>query len=97
MDEVIYEEFKGTGNRELQLERKSVEERIYPAINIRGSGTSREDTMFDEQSLQRLWIVRRLLTEMEDEQSIEFLLDMLRQTKTNDEFFDNMRGGGKSS
>src|SRR5690554_1320915 len=73
------------------------EKRIYPAINIRRSGTRREDMMFDEQSLQRLWILRRLLTEMEDQQSIEFLLDKLRQTKTNDEFFDNMRGGGKSS
>ena len=97
MDEVIYEEFKGTGNQELHLDRKIAEKRIYPAINIRRSGTRREDMMFDEQSLQRLWILRRLLTEMEDQQSIEFLLDKLRQTKTNDEFFDNMRGGGKSS
>src|SRR5690554_3662960 len=97
MDEVIYEEFKGTGNLELHLDRKIAEKRIYPAINIRRSGTRREDMMFDEQSLQRLWILRRLLTEMEDQQSIEFLLDKLRQTKTNDEFFDNMRGGGKSS
>ena len=93
MDEVIYEEFKGTGNQELHLDRKVAEKRIYPAINIRRSGTRREDMMFDESSLQRLWILRRLLTEMEDVASIEFLLDKLRQTKTNDEFFDNMRGG----
>jgi len=93
MDEVIYEEFKGTGNQELHLDRKVAEKRIYPAINIRRSGTRREDMMFDEQSLQRLWILRRLLTEMEDQQSIEFLLDKLRQTKTNDEFFDTMRRG----
>ncbi|MAD46353.1 MAG: transcription termination factor Rho [Oceanospirillaceae bacterium] len=93
MDEVIYEEFKGTGNQELHLDRKVAEKRIYPAINIRRSGTRREDMMFDESSLQRLWILRRLLTEMEDVASIEFLLDKLRQTKTNDEFFDSMRGG----
>jgi transcription termination factor Rho len=93
MDEVIYEEFKGTGNQELHLDRKVAEKRIYPAINIRRSGTRREDMMFDEMSLQRLWILRRLLTEMEDVQAIEFLLDKLRQTKTNDDFFDSMRGG----
>ena len=93
MDEVIFEEFKGTGNQELHLDRKIAEKRIYPAINIRRSGTRREDMMFDETSLQRLWILRRLLTEMEDVPSIEFLLDKLRQTKTNDEFFDSMRGG----
>ena len=93
MDEVIYEEFKGTGNQELHLDRKVAEKRIYPAINIRRSGTRREDMMIDESSLQRLWILRRLLTEMEDVASIEFLLDKLRQTKTNDEFFDSMRGG----
>jgi len=93
MDEVIYEEFKGTGNQELHLDRKVAEKRIYPAINVRRSGTRREDMMFDEMSLQRLWILRRLLTEMEDVQAIEFLLDKLRQTKTNDDFFDSMRGG----
>ncbi|MFK4752396.1 MULTISPECIES: transcription termination factor Rho [Oceanospirillaceae] len=93
MDEVIYEEFKGTGNQELHLDRKIAEKRIYPAINIRRSGTRREDIMFDESSLQRLWILRKLLTEMEDVQSIEFLLGKLSQTKTNDEFFDSMRGG----
>ena len=93
MDEVIYEEFKGTGNQELHLDRKIAEKRIYPAINIRRSGTRREDMMYDEQALQRLWILRRLLSEMEDVQAIEFLLDKLRQTKTNDDFFDSMRGG----
>ncbi len=93
MDEVIYEEFKGTGNQELHLDRKIAEKRIYPAINIRRSGTRREDILFDEASLQRLWILRRLLAEMEDVPGIEFLLDKLRQTKTNDDFFDAMRGG----
>ncbi|GGY53476.1 transcription termination factor Rho [Bacterioplanes sanyensis] len=92
MDEVIYEEFKGTGNQELHLDRKIAEKRIYPAINIRRSGTRREDMMFPEGELQRLWILRKLLSEMEDVQSIEFILDKLRQTKTNDEFFDSMRG-----
>lgn len=95
MDEVIYEEFKGTGNQELHLDRKIAEKRTYPAINIRRSGTRREDMMFDEASLQRLWILRKLLTEMEDQASIEFLLGKLSKTKTNDEFFDAMRGGGK--
>lgn len=92
MDEVIYEEFKGTGNQELHLDRKISEKRIYPAINIRRSGTRREDMMMDEPTLQRLWILRKLLAEMEDQQAIEFLLDKLRQTKTNNEFFDSMRG-----
>ncbi|WP_221793004.1 transcription termination factor Rho [Oceanobacter mangrovi] len=93
MDEVIYEEFKGTGNQELHLDRKIAEKRIYPAINIRRSGTRREDMMFPEADLQRLWILRKLLSEMEDIQAIEFLLGKLSQTKTNDEFFDSMRGG----
>jgi len=93
MDEVIFEEFKGTGNQELHLDRKIAEKRIYPAINIRRSGTRREDMMFNEADLQRLWILRKLMSEMEDVQAIEFMLDKLRQTKTNDEFFDSMRGG----
>lgn len=93
MDEVIYEEFKGTGNQELHLDRKIAEKRIYPAINIRRSGTRREDMMFPEGELQRLWILRKLMSEMEDVQAIEFMLDKLRQSKTNDDFFDSMRGG----
>ena len=93
MDEVIFEEFKGTGNQELHLDRKIAEKRIYPAINIRRSGTRREDMMINEADLQRLWILRKLMSEMEDVQAIEFMLDKLRQTKTNDEFFDSMRGG----
>ena len=93
MDEVIYEEFKGTGNQELHLDRKIAEKRIYPAINVRRSGTRREDMLMSEPDLQRLWILRKLLAEMEDVQSIEFLLDKLRQTDSNNEFFDSMRGG----
>ena len=84
MDEVIFEEFKGTGNQELHLDRKIAEKRVYPAINIRRSGTRREDMLFNEADLQRLWILRRLLAEMEDLQGIEFLLDKLRKTKTNE-------------
>jgi transcription termination factor Rho len=93
MDEVIYEEFKGTGNQELHLDRKVAEKRIYPAINVRRSGTRREDLLMSESDLQRLWILRRLLAEMEDVPAIEFLLDKLRQSETNNEFFDSMRGG----
>ena len=93
MDEVIYEEFKGTGNQELHLDRKVAEKRVYPAINVRRSGTRREDLLMSESDLQRLWILRRLLAEMEDVPAIEFLLDKLRQSETNNEFFDSMRGG----
>jgi transcription termination factor Rho len=93
MDEVIYEEFKGTGNQELHLDRKVAEKRVYPAINIRRSGTRREDLLMPEADLQRLWILRRLLAEMEDIPAIEFLLDKLRQSESNNEFFDSMRGG----
>ena len=96
MDEVIYEEFKGTGNQELHLDRKVAEKRIYPAINVRRSGTRREDLLMSESDLQRLWILRRLLAEMEDVPAIEFLLDKLRQSETNNEFFDSMRGGKTS-
>jgi len=92
MDEVIYEEFKGTGNQELHLDRKAAEKRIYPAINIRKSGTRREDQMMGEAELQRLWILRKIIAEMEDLQAIEFMIDRLKGTKTNEEFFLTMKG-----
>lgn len=92
MDEVIYEEFKGTGNMEIHLDRKIAEKRTFPAINIRRSGTRREDRLIEASSLQRLYILRKLLSDMEDVQATEFLIDKLKQTKTNNEFFDNMRG-----
>lgn len=92
MDEVIYEEFKGTGNQELHLDRKAAEKRIYPAMNIRKSGTRREDQMMPEAELQRLWILRKIIAEMEDLQAIEFMIDRLRGTKTNEEFFLTMKG-----
>ena len=91
MDEVIYEEFKGTGNNELHLDRKIAEKRVYPAINIRRSGTRREELLTGEDELQRMWILRKLLHGMEDTPAIEFLIDKLKDTKTNGEFFDSMK------
>ena len=92
MDEVIYEEFKGTGNMEVHLDRKIAEKRVYPAINIRRSGTRREDLLMSEAEIQRVWILRKLLHSMDDDTaSLEFLLDKLRDTKTNDEFFQSMK------
>ena len=92
MDEVIYEEFKGTGNQELHLDRKAAEKRIYPAMNIRKSGTRREDLLIPEDELQRLWILRKILADQEDLQAIQFLNDRLKGTLTNDEFFLTMKG-----
>jgi transcription termination factor Rho len=91
MDEVIYEEFKGTGNMELHLDRKMAEKRVYPAINVRRSGTRREDLLTSEEELQRMWILRKLLTSMEDVPATEFILDKLKDTKTNEEFFLAMK------
>ncbi|MDG2276331.1 MAG: transcription termination factor Rho [Pseudomonadales bacterium] len=91
MDEVIYEEFKGTGNQELHLERKIAEKRVYPAINIRRSATRREELLMAEDELQRVWILRKLLHDMDDIAAIEFILDKLKETKTNAEFFSSMR------
>jgi len=91
MDEVIFEEFKGTGNMEVHLDRKVAEKRIYPAINIRRSGTRREDLLATEEELQRMWILRKLLNPMEDVAATEFLVDRLKSTKTNMEFFEAMK------
>jgi len=91
MDEVIYEEFKGTGNLELHLDRKIAEKRIYPAINIRRSGTRREELLMGETELSRVWILRKLLNDMEDVNATEFLADKLKGFKTNDEFFLSMK------
>lgn len=91
MDEVIYEEFKGTGNMELHLDRKIAEKRVYPAINVRRSGTRREEKLTTEEELQRMWILRKLLTSMDDVAATEFILDRLKDTKTNEEFFDSMK------
>ncbi len=91
MDDVIFEEFKGTGNMELHLERKIAEKRVYPAININRSGTRREEYLVPPDELQKAWILRKILQPMDEIAAIEFLLDKLRQTKTNAEFFESMK------
>ena len=91
MDDVIYEEFKGTGNSEIHMERKIAERRIFPAINIDRSGTRREDLLVKAADLQKVWILRKLLAPMEEVAAIEFILDRLKATKINAEFFDAMR------
>ncbi len=94
MDEVIYEEFKGTGNMEVHLERRLAEKRVYPAININRSGTRKEELLIKPDLLQKIWILRKLLHDMDEIQAMEFLLDKVRQTKNNAEFFDMMKRGG---
>ena len=91
MDEVIYEEFKSTGNMELHLDRKISEKRVYPAINIRRSGTRREDLLIEESELQRIWILRKLLHDMEDLTAAEFMVEKLKGFKDNHEFFGAMK------
>ena len=91
MDEVIFEEFKGTGNSEVHLDRKIAERRVFPAINIRKSSTRREELLTRDDELQRMWILRKLLDPMEDGQATEFLLDKLKGAKTNEEFFMSMK------
>ena len=93
MDEVIYEEFKGTGNMEVHLDRRITEKRVYPAININRSGTRREELLIDPDLLQKIWILRKLLHPMDELAAIEFLLDKMKNTKTNDEFFSTMKRG----
>ena len=91
MDDVIYEEFKGTGNSEIHMERKIAERRIFPSINIDRSSTRREDLLVNAANLQKMWILLKLLAPMEEVAAIEFLIDRLKATKTNAEFFDAMR------
>ncbi|MGH8548515.1 MAG: transcription termination factor Rho [Methylococcales bacterium] len=91
MDEVIYEEFKGTGNMELHLDRRIAEKRIYPAINISRSGTRREEYLVEPEELQKCWILRKILHPMDEIAASEFLLGKLKETKTNAAFFDSMR------
>tara|TARA_B100000787_G_scaffold41637_1_gene29573 strand:- start:229 stop:1488 length:1260 start_codon:yes stop_codon:yes gene_type:complete len=93
MDEVIFEEFKGTGNMELMLERKLADRRIYPAINVTRSGTRREELLTKPDDLHKLWLLRKLLAPMEPVDSMEFLMERLKATKTNVEFFDSMKQG----
>jgi transcription termination factor Rho len=91
MDDVIYEEFKGTGNMELHLERKIAEKRVYPAINVNRSGTRREEYLVDADILQKIWILRKILNPMDEMAAIEFILERFKKTKTNGEFFDAMK------
>ena len=91
MDEVIFEEFKGTGNSEINLDRKIAEKRVYPAINIRKTGTRREDLLTSESELRHITILRKLLNEMEDTAAMEWLLDKLKDFKKNAEFFESMK------
>ncbi|MFM6979096.1 MAG: transcription termination factor Rho, partial [Methylophilaceae bacterium] len=93
MDDVIYEEFKGTGNMEIHLDRRMAEKRIYPAINVNKSGTRREELLIDKEILQKIWVLRKLLYPMDDLEAMEFLLDKLKATKNNNDFFDSMRRG----
>ncbi|WP_133405350.1 transcription termination factor Rho [Parashewanella tropica] len=91
MDEVIYEEFKGTGNQELHLSRKAAEKRVFPAIDFNRSGTRREEKLTTAEELQKMWILRKILNPMDEVSAMEFLIDKLAMTKTNDEFFEAMK------
>ncbi|MGZ8258632.1 MAG: transcription termination factor Rho [Methylotenera sp.] len=93
MDDVIYEEFKGTGNMEIHLDRRMAEKRQYPAINVNKSGTRREELLIEKDVLQKIWVLRKLLYPMDDLEAMEFLLDKIKATKNNAEFFDSMRRG----
>ena len=94
MDEVIYEEFKGTGNCEIHLDRRMAEKRVYPSILINKSGTRREELLLKAEILQKSWILRKLLYPMDEIEAMEFVLDKMRSTKNNHDFFDMMRRGG---
>jgi transcription termination factor Rho len=93
MDDVIYEEFKGTGNMEIHLDRRMAEKRVYPSINVNRSGTRREELLIAPEILPKVWILRKLLFGMDELEATEFLLDKLRATKNNDEFLNSMKKG----
>ena len=90
MDEVIFEEFKGTGNMELVLNRQISDRRVYPAIDVNRSGTRREDLIMDAQELNKVWILRKVLAEMQPVEAMEFILDRMRGTKDNEQFLSSM-------
>lgn len=94
MDDVIYEEFKGTGNMEVHLERRLAEKRIYPAINLNKSGTRREELLIKPDTLQKVWVLRKFISDMDDAEAMDFILDKMKSTKNNAEFFELMRKGG---
>jgi transcription termination factor Rho len=91
MDDVIYEEFKGTGNMEIHLDRRIAEKRVFPAININRSGTRREELLTKEDELQKMWILRKVLHPMDELTAVEFLLSKMQDTKKNVDFFDSMK------
>ncbi len=91
MDEVIYEEFKGTGNMEIHLDRRISEKRVFPAININRSGTRREELLTAEDELQKMWVLRKVLHSMDELAAVEFLLNKMQDTKTNAQFFEAMK------
>lgn len=90
MDEVIFEEFKGTGNMEMQLDRKIANRRIWPAIDLMSSGTRREDLLLEKDVLQRMWILRRHLSDMTPVEAMEFMVDRMNKTRNNEEFLISM-------
>jgi transcription termination factor Rho len=92
MDDIIFEEFKGTGNSEIILDRKLSDKRVYPAIDINRSGTRKEELLVGKETLQKMWVLRRVLNPMQTLEAMEFLLDKLRTTKTNTDFFTAMNG-----
>src|SRR5690606_42096719 len=92
MDEVIFEEFKGTGNMELQLDRKRANKRSYPAIDVPASGTRREELLMREEELQRVWILRKFMSDMNSNEAMEFLLQKMKGTRNNQEFLISMNG-----
>ncbi|MBT7044253.1 MAG: transcription termination factor Rho, partial [Gammaproteobacteria bacterium] len=91
MDEVIYEEFKGTGNMELHLDRRISEKRVFPAININRSGTRREELLMNPEDLQKIWILRKFLHSMDELEAMEFVLARMQSSKTNTDFFEQMK------
>ena len=91
MDEVIYEEFKGTGNMEIHMDRRIAEKRVFPAININRSGTRREELITDQEELAKIWVLRKFLHPMDEIEAMDFMLGRMQTTKTNDEFFDAMK------
>ena len=90
MDEVIFEEFKGTGNMELRLDRRAAERRIFPAIDIGKSGTRKEELLVDKETLSKMWVLRRILMQMGSTDAIEFLMDKMKDSVTNADFFNAM-------
>jgi transcription termination factor Rho len=90
MDEVIFEEFKGTGNMEIHLDRRLMDKRVFPAIDINKSGTRKEELLIPKEDLNRIWILRKVLSQLNAVESMEFLLDKIRGTKNNKEFLDSM-------